>query len=443
MASIINAATSGGLISTGDTSGQLQLQTAGTTALTISSAQAISLTNALPIASGGTGSTTLAGANIATTNSSTQSINSANTFGFKNRIINGAMVIDQRNAGAAVATPTSGSYQFILDRYSYAVNTTGKVTFQQASATPAPSFGNYLAITCSGVVSSYAAGDYYYFTQPIEGYNTYDLMYGTSSAKTTTLSFWTYSNLTGTFGGAFINNATNRSYPFTYTISSANTWAQVSITVPGDTTGTWVGNTNGCGLRVCWGLGVGSTYSGTAGSWSSNYYVTASGITTNLLSSTSNYLYITGVQLEVGTQATSFDFRDYGRELMLCQRYFEKNAAQGTAPQQGLGPSGQVYGGGLTAYSTTYARAPRIRFAVVKRTAPSITFYRSSVAQGGTVDGQFSWYNGSAWLSSTSTVLIDSTTQDNEFGVELASSSSYTGGYSYLWGGTWTASAEL
>jgi hypothetical protein len=364
------------------------------------------------------------------------------TFGgMRNRIINGDMRIAQRNAGASVTQDASGS-QYNLDRWISFGSVTSKYTIQQnaGSVTPPPGFRNYLGITSS---SAYTLGtnETFLIQQTIEGYTVADLDYGLSTAKTITVSFWVRSSLTGTFGGSITNSAFDYSYPWSYTISAANTWEYKTITIPGPTAGTWL-TTNGMGMRLTWSLGsVGTQVTATSG-WQAGGYRSPT-TNTSIVSTNGATFYFTGVQLEVGSSATTFERRQYATELALCQRYFEKNAPQGTAPQQGLGPSSQVYGGGLSAYSTSNARTPRIRFAVVKRTAPSITFYRSAVGQGGTVDGQFSWYNGSAWTSSTSTTVVDSTTQDNEFGVDMATSSAYTGGYSYLWGGTWTASAEL
>jgi hypothetical protein len=251
--------------------------------------------------------------------------NSASTFGFKNRIINGAMVIDQRNAGASV-TPNSS---YTLDRWASINSQTSKFTVQQnaASVTPPAGFANYLGVTSSSAYSV-AAGDYFAIYQPIEGFNTADLAFGTASAATTTLSFWVRSSLTGTFGGALKNGAANRSYPFTYTISSANTWEQKSVTIAGDTSGTWVGATNGTGLSVQIGLGVGSTFSGTAGSWQGSNLISATGATSVVGTSGATF-YITGIQLEKGSTATSFDYRPYGTELALCQRYFERLPAGG------------------------------------------------------------------------------------------------------------------
>jgi len=238
---------------------------------------------------------------------------------FQNRIINGAMVIDQRNAGASV-TPADSS--FPIDRFVYFSTQASKFTAQQnaGSVTPPVGFSNYLGMTVASPVTV-GAGDYFMINHLIEGFNTADLQWGTANAKTVTLSFQVYSSLTGTFGGVITNSALNRSYPFTYTISSANTWTSASITIAGDTTGTWIGATNGCGIRIMWGLGVGSTYSGTAGSWSATQYFSATGAT-SVVGTNGATFYITGVQLEVGSTATSFDYRPYGTELQLCYRYY-------------------------------------------------------------------------------------------------------------------------
>jgi hypothetical protein len=239
----------------------------------------------------------------------------------RNRIINGAMVIDQRNAGASV-TPSDGN--FTLDRWKVGASVASKFTVQQnaGSVTPPAGFKNYLGVTS---LSAYSvpAGEAYNLYQPIEGFNTSDLDFGSASAKTVTLSFWVYSSLTGTFGGSINNSAQNRSYPFSYTISSANTWEQKSVTIAGDTTGTWIGATNGVGLYLWIGLGVGSTFSGTAGAWAGSNFRTATGATSVVGTSGATF-YITGVQLEVGTQATSFEYRQYQQELALCQRYYWK-----------------------------------------------------------------------------------------------------------------------
>ena len=243
--------------------------------------------------------------------------NASSSFGFKNRIINGAMVIDQRNAGASV-TPATSTYT--LDRWNAVNSVTSKYTVQQVSDAPT-GYVNSLKVT-SSAATSLGSTDYYYLQQNIEGLNVFDFAFGTASASTSTLSFWVKSSLTGTFGGALSNSAANRSYPFTYTISSANTWEQKSVTIAGDTTGTWL-TTNGVGLRVDFGLGVGTTYSGTAGAWAATTYTSATGAT-SVVGTNGATFYITGVQLEKGSTATSFDYRPYGTELNLCYRYYYK-----------------------------------------------------------------------------------------------------------------------
>jgi hypothetical protein len=242
--------------------------------------------------------------------------------GMRNRIINGAMVIDQRNAGASVSV-SGGAYT--LDRWVYDPSASlSWFTFQQngGAVTPPAGFSNYLGITSTGA-NTPTSGQFTLVSQYIEGFNTADLNWGTADAKTVTLSFWVRSSLTGTFGGALGNSAFNRSYPFTYTISAANTWEQKSITIAGDTTGTWVSATNGLGLRVIFGLGVGSSSLGPAGAWAGATYRSATGAT-NVSATNGATFYITGVQLEVGSTATSFDYRPYGTEFDLCRRYFER-----------------------------------------------------------------------------------------------------------------------
>ena len=238
----------------------------------------------------------------------------------RNRIINGAMVIDQRNAGASV-TPTNG--QYTLDRWRASLSVSSKYSVQQnaGSVTPPAGFVNYLGITS---LSAYTVGvsENFDLRHFIEGYNTADLGWGTADAKTVTLSFWVRSSLTGTFGGSLRNAAGTRSYPFTYSISAADTWEQKSLTIVGETTGTW-GTTNGTGIQIGFGLGVGSTFSGTAGAWASANFTSATGAT-SVVGTNGATWYVTGVQLEVGTQATSFEYRQYQQELALCQRYYAR-----------------------------------------------------------------------------------------------------------------------
>ena len=254
-------------------------------------------------------------------------------FGFKNRIINGAMVIDQRNAGASV-TPVNN--QYLVDRFLATLTQASKFTVQQnaGSVTPPVGFAKYLGVTSSSAYSV-LTGDTFAIVQYIEGFNIADLAYGTASAATVTLSFQVRSSLTGTFGGALVNGAQNRSYPFTYTISAANTWESKSITIVGDTTGTWTTD-NSAGLGIRFGLGSGATYTGTAGAWAAGNFLSATGAT-SVVGTNGATFYITGVQLEKGSQATAFDYRDYGTELALCQRYCHIFRPDATATFSNIG----------------------------------------------------------------------------------------------------------
>ena len=281
------------------------------------------------------------------------------SLGFKNRLINSDMRIDQRNAGASV-TPTVSGYT--LDRFAAALTQASKFSVQQnaGSVTPPVGFTNYLGATS---LSSYSvtSSDFFAVQQKIEGYNIADLSWGTANASPVTLSFWVRSSLTGTFGGAFYNAAGNRSYPFSYTITVANTWEQKSITVAGDTSGTWATN-NTTGIFVNFSLGAGSTYSGTVNTWAGALYTQPTGAT-SVVGTNGATFYITGVQLEKGSTATSFDYRPYGTELALCQRYCFNGST--------IGVDSQVIASGM-AYNTTQALLV-INVPVSMRVVPSLT----------------------------------------------------------------------
>lgn len=310
-----------------------------------------SISGALPLTGG-----TVTGA---TTFNSTVSVNGANVSGFtgfKNRIINGRMEIDQRNAGASI---TANDDAFPCDRWMISATQSSKGTCQRSTTAPT-GFINSLLFTSSSAYSVLSS-DNFIVAQRVEGLNVTDLAWGTSSASTVTLSFWVRSSLTGSFGVVVSNSAQNRCYPILYTISAANTWEQKSITIPGDTTGTWL-TTNGIGMRVNFGLGVGSTYSGTSGAWSSS---TLTGVTgaTSVVGTNGATFYITGVQLERGSNATSFEFRDYGRELQLCYRYYWQFGGDSTIQ----------FIGSAQAVSATGANGAVLKYPVTLRAIPSLS----------------------------------------------------------------------
>jgi hypothetical protein len=253
------------------------------------------------------------GNNITFPDASTQ--NTSPKTGFVNRIINGGMTIDQRNVGASV---TPAASQYFIDRFFAQLNVTSKFSTQQLTATPPVGFSQYLRVTSLSAYSV-AAGDVATIVQPIEGFNVSDLGWGTANAATVTVSFRVRSSLTGNFGGTIQNNGQARSYPFTYTINAANTWEEKAITIPGDTSGTWLTN-NGIGIQIKFSMGTGSTFSGTAGAWSSSLFLQPTG-STSIISTNGATWDVTGIQLEKGSTATPFEFRSIGTELGLCQRY--------------------------------------------------------------------------------------------------------------------------
>ena len=289
------------------------------------------------------------------------SLGAGNATRFKNRIINGDMRIDQRFAGAST-TPSSGGY--LLDRFFYTGTQASKMGFQQnyGAVTLPIGFSNYLGMFTITPVSV-GVGDTFLVTQNIEGFNTADLGFGTANAKTVTLSFQVYSSLTGTFGGALSNSGASRSYPFSYSIPTANTWTTISVTIAGDTSGTWIGSTNGIGLVVRFGLGSGSTFSGTAGTWAAGNYVQPTS-TVSVVGTSGATFFITGVQLEVGSSATGFEYVDYTTQLVMCQRYyFRRNIVSTSADVIAV----------IQAYGTGDAYGKLLDLPVTMRTTPTGT----------------------------------------------------------------------
>ena len=336
--------------------------------LTASSAVATDASkNLVSVTNTGTGNNVLATSptintptiNQINTSVANTSLGAGNASIMKNRIINGAMVISQYN-GTSSVTPTGAAY--LIDRWQVIPSQSSKLSFQQnaGSVTPPVGFTNYLGATSLSAYSL-VTSDYFLLTQKIEGFNSADLGWGTANAKTVTVSFWVRSSLTGTFGFVLRNSAEDRVYPASYTISAANTWEYETITIPGDTTGTWL-TTNGIGIEIDFGLGVASNISGTAGTWTTGIL----GVTgaTSVVGTNGATFYITGVQLEVGSNATGFEYVNYQTSLANCQRYCTVFDGR---------TSGSYTGVGLGTWFTSSSYLAAVALPVPMRANPSAT----------------------------------------------------------------------
>jgi hypothetical protein len=332
--------------------------------------------------------------------------------GFKNRIINGAMMIAQRGT-TAVTTNNA----FPVDRFTIGNGTDGSYSAEQNSSAPA-GFVNSLKFTTTTADTSLASTQSIRIEHRIEGNNVADLGWGTANAQTVTLSFWVRSSLTGTFGGSIVNSATDRSYPFSYIISSANTFEQKTITVAGDTTGTWLTD-NGIGLRVYFGLGAGADRSGTAGAWNSNFNVSATGAV-SVIGTLNATWYVTGVQLEVGSTATSFDYRPYGTELALCQRYYGR--FQGTGAF-----AGASFGTGIA--NNSAQAAITLQFPQTMRAAPTISVSQLAVSDATNYDANVSSISAQYSSTTNSRLLVATSATMTALRTSLLIPQSNTSGY--------------
>jgi hypothetical protein len=335
----------------------------GTVALTDSSGN-LSVAGNLTV----TGNTTLTGALVPSSS-------------FKrNRIINGNMVIDQRNAGASV-TPATGDYT--LDRWAARLTQASKFSVQQnaGSVTPPAGFSNYLGVTS---LSAYSVGatDYFAIQQVIEGYNVADLGWGLTSPQPATLSFWVRSSLTGTFSGSLLNNAGTANYLYTYSIPAANTWTYITVSIPASSiSGTFTSTTNGFGINCYWSLGAGSSVSGsTTGSWNSSLYRSATGAVSVVGTSGATF-YITGVQFEVGTKATPYEMQIYSDQLAQCQRYYSKSYDITTVP--GTTVSGGAAWNYITMAASVGDIGVSIPFKITMRTTPTVVWYSPDTGTSG------------------------------------------------------------
>ena len=315
-----------------------------------------------------------------TSGTQTYTLGASSASTMKNRIINGDMRIDQRNAGGST-TPTTDTYN--LDRWKYN-RSTNNVSVQQnaGSVTPPPGFTKYLGLTV-GTGATLGVSDYSYLQQIIEGYNVADLGFGTANAKTFTVSFWVRASIAGTYTLRASDGTDTYAYVTTYTITSSNTWQYVTVTIPGSTTGTW-GTTNSVGLAINFGLACGSNWTApSTNTWLNGWYP---GLTSSVqfITTSGATFYITGVQLEVGSAATSFDYRHYGTELQLCQRYYQKSFGPAVVPANNTdsGRAILAIGGRMQVADVTGMRTGQITFINPMRAVPTITLYNSQSATG-------------------------------------------------------------
>ena len=339
------------------------------------------------------------------------------SMGNRNRIINGDMRIDQRNAGASV---TNG---FAVDRFEFQENSGSAYTIQRSTTAPA-GFTNSVIVTVTTAASATAAQVNRIF-QRVEGNNIADLGWGTANAQTVTLSFRVRSSLTGTYCVALVNGDATRSYVAEYTISAANTWETKTITIAGDTSGTWATD-NTSGVQVTFDLGGGSNYNTTAGAWAAGNFTRTTN-QANFANTNGATFYITGVQLEAGSVASPFERRDYGRELMMCQRYFQKSWSVGTAvgASYDVSYAGHAYAIGTGNFGLGCGRP----FPVAMRTAPTMVTYDGSGTTGRVVP----------WNLASVTYSAINVTDSGITGLDLGANSTLGRTYTFAY----TASAEL
>ena len=337
--------------------------------------------------------TNAAGGNTAQINGMTPTAQSLQ--GFRNRIINGNMVIDQRNAGASVSLVSGGGNTFSADRWYVENATDGTATIQQVSDAPT-GFSNSIKYTVTATDASLASDQAAWIQQRIEGFNFSDMLYGTASAQTVTVSFWVKSSVTGTFGVTLANSAYNRGYPASFTVNSANTWEQKTATIAGDTTGTWIGATNGIGVRVSFGIAAGSSRSAASGAWGAGVILGVTG-QVNLMATNGATFQVTGVQLEAGSVATPFERRPYGTELQLAQRYF--------ARFNSLGGSYRGVGAGVSESATSISCV--VKYPVTMRSGPTASGANMATYDGSSVRAVTAFstqYTGSDGLNINLTV---------------------------------------
>ena len=322
----------------------------------------------------------------------------------RNLIINGAMQVAQRST-SAVNIP-GGKTVTDVDRFGQWTKTADGNWKSGQQVSDAPADFQFSRKITSLAANTIEAGTYHTVRYAVEGYDAAQLNCGLSSAKTVTLSFYVKSSLTGTFGLNFTNGANNRSYPTTYTISNPNVWERKTITVTLDTSGTWL-KTNGVGLEINWQLAIGSSYStSTLNQWQGNWRFPSSA--TDILATNGATWQLTGVQLEVGNIATSFEHRSFVDELRMCQRYYEK-----TYPYTIVPGAASYFSGCYTSRDGTASSVVRyypVNYKVTKRASPDITIYNPQTGATGSCRLDSGTYSAAPSSPEDSRMMIYSNT---------------------------------
>jgi hypothetical protein len=425
MAITINAKTSGagGLETTADNTGNINIQSGGSTVMSISST-GVSVT----------GSFSQDGAVYSTQPT------------FRNLIINGDMNIAQR--GTSFTSQTSTAYH--LDRWEINAFNISSGVYQIDQDTDAPSgFSNSLKLSCTTANGTQNANEQVNLQQQIEGLNTSHLKYFVTSPDTVTLSFWIKTNLSGTYSvslklsdnGSAQDNTATRVYNTTYTVNSANTWERKTVTIQLDSA---VGDIqvidNRFAMATTFWFGAGTSRDGsTVNTWINNGNASTLSDNLNILGSTSNYINVTGVQLEVGSTATDFEVLPYDVELARCMRYYEKSCAYGTVPTNGVYDVEYL---ALSNYQDNLNCKWQTTFKVEKRATPTITLYGGATGKWQTakLDGSWGTILGSTYPVSTTTKYL---TANNSDWNGSSSWQTITAGTGRMTRGVWVAESEL
>lgn len=345
----------------------------------------------------------------------------------RNRIINGDMTIDQANGGASVTVNTASPPAYGVDQlWHTGVSAEGVFTAQRLSATPPTGFLFYTRVTVTTADASVTTNQSYRSNFVLEGYAIKDFLLGTANAKAFAVSFWVRSSLTGSFGGAVLNGTSAVSYPFSYTISAANTWEYKTVSIPGTNSGTWPSD-NSSALQLHFGHGIGPTFSGPANAWATATYMSPTG-SVQLIGTNGATWDITGVQLEIGNVSTPFEYMPFEMTLLMCQRYYEKTYAVDTAVASNTATNTYfVMGAQIGATTVQYGSIP---FKIPKRATPTMTLYRNDGTSG-------SWAFTSTAGASTNRTVTAAATSTNAFLPEQTAALEYRGS------GHWVADARL